>query len=291
MKSISLALLIALGTFQTIGQTMEEQIADKACEKLSSLDTYEHLTDSIELHLTKVTTETLLTGKEVSPKYFTVEGIKELRDNSIQTLIDRCSHVRSLIIQEKSSEFYKLSDNNQANEFFEKGNAFLDKQEYKAAAKAFKKAIKYDSEFVYAYDHLAITYRKQELYKKAEGIYNKSLNIFPEGELALLNIAAIYSLQEKKELEKQAFLKLRYFYPNKAEGYFGLAKMQILEQNFEDALHNICVAHILYSQSDSPYIKDSSTLISGLYDLMKESGQESLFKEITEQYQIQAKQE
>lgn len=53
--------------------------------------------------------------------------------------------------------------------------------------------MKLDNNFVYAIDHIAVCYRRLGEYKTAIKYYNKSLDIFPEGDIAIMNIAATYS--------------------------------------------------------------------------------------------------
>jgi len=290
MKTL-ITCLITLNSFYLFAQLPEEIIADKACENLQNLTSYEHIDDSIKAHIIKATTQHYFSNKknDLPPKAFTVEAITERFLNTHSALIKRCPSVRALIIQRKSDQFYTSSKNEKANTFFETGNTYLQQNKYKDATKAFKKSIKLDPEFVYAHDHLAITYRKQDLFKKAIGTYNKSLKIFPEGNLALLNLAAIYTLQGKEDKAQDTFLKLRYLYPKDPEGYFGLAKLLILKRQFKEALHNLCSAHLFYAENDSPYLKDSEFLMQIVHSEMDKNGQEKSFMEITKAYNIDYK--
>lgn len=97
--------------------------------------------------------------------------------------------------------------------------------------------------------------------KKALKQYNKSLAIFPEGNLALTNAAVIHSLNENYEDAAELYRRLIFYYPDNPEGYFGLGKVYYLMKVYEKALDNIFHVHRMYLELDSDYVADSQKLI------------------------------
>jgi tetratricopeptide (TPR) repeat protein len=146
------------------GQSLEQKIALKACEYLESIESYSILQDSIQPSLIAAMAYVMDEGTpEERKRIDTVEGIQGTIRTSFDILPGYCYNVRRLIIENKESKFYKRSDNQQTNLHFDTGNTFMENGDYKNAIKEFKKAIKLDPQFVFALDHLAISYSNSPL--------------------------------------------------------------------------------------------------------------------------------
>jgi tetratricopeptide (TPR) repeat protein len=271
-------------------QTVAEKIAINACGYLDSIDNLKVLQDSIQPSIIAAAVNVMTNGNDDERKLLgTVEGIRGTLKQAFEILPNYCHNVRKLIIEDKKSKFYKRSSNKQANEYFDSGNNYMGKDEYKNAVKAFKSALNLDNNFVYAIDNLAIAYRRQEDYKTAIKYYKKSLEIFPEGDVALLNIAVSYSLVNDDENSIKYYKQLKYLYPNDPEGYFGLAKMLFIKADYEVALDNIFIAHRIYTEKKSDYIKDSEQLMGIIYSKLKELNKTELFDRKAKEYNITIK--
>jgi tetratricopeptide (TPR) repeat protein len=207
----------------------------------------------------------------------TVSGITGTFKEVNEILPSICYNVRRLMIEEKKKQFYTLSVHSYANEHYEKGNIFMDKGDYSNSIKEFQEAVKLDKNFVYAIDHLAVSYRRQENYKKAIKYYQRSLDIFPEGDLALLNIAAAYLLLKDYDYSLKYYSKLIFFYPESPEGYYGAAKVYFIKSDFENALDNVFTAHRIYIETNSDYTEDSKQLIGIMYSKLKELNRIDIF--------------
>ncbi len=261
---------IALVTISQ-GQTLTEKIALNACEYLKSIDNYQVLQDSIQPSITAAMAKVMMEGSSEEKKLLgSVNGIRGTLKESFELLPSNCYNVRRLIIADKKSRFFKRSDNPQANLHYEKGNHFKESGDYKHAIKEFKLAVKSDNNFVYAIDHLAISYSRLENYKTAIKYYKRSLDIFPEGYVALLNIAVSYSFLEDNDNSIKNYSQLKFLYPNDPEGYFGLAKMLFINGDYDNALDNLFIAHRMYVESYSDYTKDSEKLMSLMFSKLKE---------------------
>ena len=269
--------ILILSTLQ--GQSLSEKIAIDACKYLDSINDINILQDSIRGSITKSMTNVMMEASlEERKQITTVEGIRGTIKKAYDILPSYCYNVRRLVIENKKTKLYGLSSNFEANKYFDKGNEYLDSKKFKKAIKEFKSAIKLDPNFVYAIDHLAISYRRQEDYKSAVKYYKKSLEVFPEGNVALLNIAVCYSNLEDDENSIKNYAELKFLYPNDPEGYFGLAKMLSIKEDYENALDNLFIAHRIYLEADSEYQKDSQKLFEFISAKLEELGKSELIE-------------
>lgn len=271
------------------GQTLVESVMLHACACLDSVETYEVLKDSIQPSIVSGLTKAVIEGKYENEGVGTVEAIRGTIKSAQENLPSYCYNVRRLIIGEKAKQFYKRSDNPKANEYFDKGNNFLAKKNYKKAIKAFKSALKEDEQFVFAIDHLAVSYRQLEKYKMAIKYYKESLDIFPEGDLALLNMAVAYSLLGDNDNSIKTYKNLRFFYRDNPEGYFGLAKTLFLKGDHGDALDNLFTAHRMYIDSNSDYKEDSEKLLHLMFLTLKELDKLDLLMQKAKEYNVEIK--
>lgn len=268
-------------------QTLTEKIVLNACEYLESIDDYQVLQDSIRPSITAAVAEVIMEDTSQEKEIIgTVEGIRGVLSESLKILPDYCYNVRRLIIEDKKNRFYKRSDNPQANTYFDEGNKFMEEENYKSAVQEFKSAVKSDNNFVYAIDHLAISYRQLKNYKVAIKYYKKSLDVFPEGDVALLNIAVCYSFIDDVINSIESYKQLKFYYPNNPEGYFGLAKMLLLTSDYENALDNIFIAHRIYVETYSHYVKDSEQLMEIMFAKLTELNKTDLIKKKVEEHNI-----
>ena len=290
MKKIIFLLIIILLTGNIQGQNIPEKIAENACKYLKNINDLNILNDSIRGSLTKSMIEIMkdFTSEEQS-KMITVEDIRGTIHQAYKVLPGLCYNVRKLIIENKKSEFYIPSAISKANLHFERGNNYLQIEDYKKAIKEFKSAIKIDPNFIFAIDHLAIAYRKQKNYTRAIKYYKKSLEIFPEGNLALLNIAVCYTNIKDDTNAIDTYQKLKFLYPNDPEGYFGLAKLLSIQEDFENALDNLFVAHRMYIEPNSEYKKDSQKLLDFINARLEKLGKSKLFIEIAKKHNFTVK--
>ncbi|WP_172826798.1 tetratricopeptide repeat protein [Flammeovirga sp. SJP92] len=290
MRFFILLILNVVTTSILHGQTLTEKIAKNACEYLDSIDKNSINEDSIQssvaIAMAKVLSEDSLTSDE--KEYLgTMEGIKGTLEETYNLLPSDCYKVRWYVLESKKSIFYKSSDNQSANDCFEKGNEFLKSGNYNKALKQFKTAVKKDNNFIYAIDHLAISYRRKGNFKSAIKYYKRSLEIFPEGDLALLNIAVCYSLTQDYENSIDSYSQLKYLYPDNPEGYFGLSKMLFLRGDYENALDNIFIAHRIYVEMNSNYAKDSEQIMGLMFSELKKLNKSDLIEKKAKEHNIE----
>lgn len=278
-------MLVLVSTMQ--GQTLAEKVAENTCAHLETIDDLNTLEDSLQAKIAIGMAEAMIDGSdEDRTQLGNIENIRSILKEVQEMLPSYCYHVRRLIIESRKAQFYKKSDNVKANERFEKGNDFMKKGDFKKAEKEFKAAVKLDDKFVYAIDHLAVAYRRQEEYQSALKYYKQSLEIFPEGDLALLNIAVVYTLLQDYENTTKNYEKLKYLYPDNPEGYFGLARMYFLSEDYEKALDNLFLAHRIYVATESNYVKDSAALLSIMFAKLKTLDKTDLITQKAKEYNV-----
>ncbi len=278
MKQYGLVILGLILVASLNSQTFTEKIVLKTCECLDTLTTIKQIDDNLKTCTSRAMGQVMnASTQEEKSTLATAEGIRSVFKKVNELIPSYCYNVRRLIIEEKNTQFDKLSSFSQANEHYFRGNDFMNRGDFLNSIKEFKKAIKIDKDFVFAYDNLAISFRKQENYKKAIKYYKKSLEILPEGYVALLNIAVAYSKLEDYDNSLKYYNELIYFYQDNPEGYLGAGRMQFIKYDYAIALENTFIAHRIYVETNSEYKHESEQLIEIMYSELKKKGKIDLF--------------
>jgi tetratricopeptide (TPR) repeat protein len=277
----NLLLFVTFISFSTIkAQTIEEKIALKACDCLQKSS---GVTETIFRDcLTNSMSETILTDKDpkVRESINTVDGIKSMILKATDAVIKKCPQLAPERPEDKTTVFYADSKNKKAQNYYNSAKDFMRNKNYKQAIESLLLSLNEDPDFVLAFDDIAVCYRQLDDYDNAIKYYKKSLAIYPEGNLALMNIGVVYSLKSDFKAAIEYYEKLIKFEPENAEGYFGAGKNYFLLNNDEMALDNIFLAHIIYTNENSEYTKDSEQLLGAIYQKMKSENKEDLFKKI-----------
>lgn len=267
-------------------QNVEEKIAAKACECLekSSKITEDVFRDC----LTKPMGELILTDKDpkVRESINTVEGIQGMILRVQGIISKKCPNLVPEVIENKDNIFYSESKDKNAQNSYIIAKDFMRQNNYKMAVESFQLALKSDPNFVLALDDIAVSYRQLNDYDNAIKYYKKSLEIYPEGNFALMNIGVVYTLKSDFKTAIGYYEKLIQYHPDNAEGYFGAGKNYFMLKDDEKALDNIFIAHIIYTNENSEYAKDSEQLLGVIYQKMKSENKEDLFKKIAEKNNV-----
>ena len=288
MKNAFLLVSFLVLHFVSFGQNLEERIASGSCSCLEDMEG-QVLTDEILRNCVSETMARVL--KDAAPEeqkvLANVKGIQKTFRAVYELLPKSCELLRLSVLKEKREKYYRFSSSEKANRYFGEGNMLMETGDYPKAIKKFKKALKADDQFVYALDHLAVSYRMMNDMEKAIQYYKRSLSIYPEGDLALLNIAVAYSFQEDYQESLKHYQALRFYYPENPEGYFGIAKISFILEDYEQAVHNIFLAHKMYVLEGSEYVNDSKQLIGMMYRKLNELNQTDLFISKAEEHGIE----
>jgi tetratricopeptide (TPR) repeat protein len=187
-KNLAFLILFALSFNVSTAQSLEEKIAVETCNCLSK---FTRLTekDYSDCMGSSFANEFL---KEKDPKIkasiSTVEGLRKLMATVYALLPKTCDAIKEVKKDEKKNLSYSHSKNEKAKEYYSSGKEFMNESKFNLAIKSFQRAIKEDKNYVLAYDDMAASYRQLEDYDSAINYYKKSLEIFPEGDFALVNI-------------------------------------------------------------------------------------------------------
>jgi tetratricopeptide (TPR) repeat protein len=268
-----------------------QEIAQKvALEICNCVDTIENI-DSLEAKVNRCSSDALETVLEASSDelqeiYSSDDAVEETINKAMENLLSECPKIKKFILEDRKEKFYKLSESDAANKYYELGNDLYAKDDFKGALKAYESAIRKDPSFIYAIDNAGLTYRKLGDNKKAIKYYNRSLDIYPEGSLALQNLAVAYLAGNDLKSALECYQKFAYYYPEDPEGYFGIGRIYVAAGEYEQAMDYVFAAHKIYSLSNSEYAKDSQQLISVIYNKMREKNKLDEFIQKAKQYGI-----
>lgn len=205
-------------------------------------------------------------------------------------VMSNCSIAKEKLAAENKESEKSFSDNPKAVDFYNKGTEEFEQENYKKAVDYFKKALKVDDKFAFAWDNLGLCYRKLGEYDKALDAYNKSLEIDPDGLLPLQNIAVVYQYKKEYENAIETYKKIAVIDNKNPEVYYGIGLIYTANlKNYEEGLDNMCKAYNLYVAQKSPYRTDAEKIINTIYKDMKEQGKEDKFKEILKSNNINIK--
>lgn len=201
-------------------------------------------------------------------------------------LFNNCVELQNLLSIQDTQHKNSMSKNPVALKHYDSGNKYLSQGDYKKSINEYKKALKVDPLFAFAWDNLGLSYRKDGNYKKAIECYNKSLELDPKGKMPLLNKAIALEFMNKYDDAINAFDEYNKLYPGDPEVFYGMGRLYHLKKDYTKALENMILAYLSYKKVKSPYINDAETLISIFYKEMKDNGKTAEFNEIAKKYNI-----
>jgi len=216
-------------------------------------------------------------SKEYKKYYYEIE----------RYLMDNCKSLKNKVASNQKKNENSISDNPKALEWYYKAVEQDSKGNYVKAIKFYKKAIKLDPNFAFAWDNMGLLYRKLEKYDKAIEAYENSLKIDPNGKTPLQNIAVVYVYTKEFDKAIKAYERLAKIDKNNPEVFYGIGFVSYRHKNdYEKGLQNMCKAYNLYIEQKSPYRTDAEKVINLIYVEMKKNGKENRFKEILKENNI-----
>lgn len=286
MKQLLFLVLLVSTTF-SYGQTVEERIAEKACECLRNETEIDD--EKYRNCVSKYMAEVILQDSDpkVRETFNNVEGIKSMWEKVNATMTKDCQFLKNNTRELKSEGTYSKSKIELAQGAYLIAKDLMQDKKYKLAIEGFEIAIKRDKNFVLAYDDMALCYRLLDDLDKAIRYYKRSLELYPEGSFALVNIGVAYSLKSDYKTAIKYYEKMIEYYPTNAEGYYGAGKNYAILKEYENGLNNLFTAHRIYKNTNSEYVSDSNQIIAMVFDIMKKEGKEELFKEIAKKNNIE----
>lgn len=111
---------------------------------------------------------------------------------------------------------------------YDEGTYLFDNGHYKSAMLYYQDAYLMDTFFVEALDGLGKCYQRMSMPDSALHFFKKSYNLFPKGPSALEHLALLYEYKNDHKNALKFYEELSKASPNKPEGFYGAARMNIL---------------------------------------------------------------
>jgi len=196
-------------------------------------------------------------------------------------LMDSCAVIKSVVGMNNREGEKSISTNPNAIKEYNKGNEYIRKDDFANALPFYKKAVKIDPEFVFAWDNIGVCNRRLGNFDEAIAAYKKSIKLDPGGVTALQNIALAYVSKKNYQKAIDSYTALAKLDKNNPEVYYGIGLIYFLNlSDDEKALDHLCKAYNLYVEQHSPFRTDAEKLIQQLYAKFKEKGDEATFDKI-----------
>jgi len=161
---------------------------------------------------------------------------------------------------------------------YKKGQTYQQNEDYKMAIKYYTTVISLWPIFWEAVDNLAVSYSKIGMPNQAIKLYKHSLNVNPQGTLAVQNMGYAF-------LKMGSFLEAREWFDslsrsekNSPEGYFGRGLSFLMQRENDSAIVNFIKAEQLYSNNEVDKLLELMFLIEKISPQLAKSNQYSKHK-------------
>ncbi|MCL6266717.1 tetratricopeptide repeat protein [Flagellimonas myxillae] len=314
---MKLRLFLLLNFFLVLGMTAQtdevEQVAGEACPCIAEIETtiketkkFKQIEECISSSILAIQLKSSFLGtlektadtlnslpKSDRPDSLLVEGgditieADKNYDEIEEYLLRNCDAMKLLMSSRDLKSENSVSNRKRAQVLYDKGQVFFQKGKFKDAIREYKKALKVDDKFAFAWDMLGYSHRKLGEYDEAIKYYRKSLEVDPKGKMPLINIA--YAQEFKKDYNAAIEAMDHYIgvYPDEAEGYYGRGRLFHLQKDYNRGLDDMFRAYLMYKSEGSPYAQDAEHSIGLFYNDMKEEGKLELFNEIAKKHNIE----
>ena len=229
----------------------------------------------------------LITGDSIAPKEINITIVMDLDYEEVEEhLLRNCARMQRLMTTENRQSEVSVSDKKSALKLYDEGMDVYRAKDYEGAIAKFKKAIKKDRNFAYAYDMVGISYRRLDDYKNALKYYNKSIKLDPGGRMPLMNIPIAYALMNDYKKSIEGYLRFIEVFPDDPEGFYGIGRIYHLLGDYENAVDNMMKSYVMYNEIESPYARDAESNLSLFYRELKEKGELDLFTRMAKKHKI-----
>lgn len=245
--------------------------------------TLQKMKDSTSVSPAIGTTDTTTASNNVEITIVTDLNYEEVEEH----LLRNCDRMQQLITTENTQNENSVSDKKEAVLLYEKGMDVYREKDFEKAISIFKKALRKDKNFAFAYDMIGVSYRRMNDFNKAIKFYEKSLAIDPKGRMPLMNIPIAYALLEDYDKSIEGYLKFMTIFPEDPEGFYGIGRIYHLKGDYEKALDNMMKAFVMYNEAGSPYARDAETNLGLFYRELKAQNKLDLFKRMAKKHKIE----
>jgi len=206
-----------------------------------------------------------------------------------QYLNENCERVRTLMSTDAVKRDYSMSENVNALQYYNAGKEFTRHEQFDKAIESYKKALKADDKFAFAWDNMGLCYRKLGKYKEAISCYEKSYKLQPMGTTSVMNMGVAYTFLEDYKSAAKAYAILVTNHPQDPEGYYGAGKAYFLDGDYYKGVDNMLKAYKMYKEVKSPYVSDAAKMIESFYAELKQKGKEDVFRQAAKSNNIDIK--
>lgn len=307
MRKIILILIVLSSSINLLSQGYSDEY-DKACSCIGeinlALDRKDQFTEvesciesaiSVNQMLTKLKAVleqskkdsiAAIGKKEEKREYNVVINDREGYDDLEEQLLRTCSTMKRIMTTSNEVSEVSISDKKSAKKAYDAGMENYRGKNMPAAIKQFKKAVRKDPSFAFAWDMLGISYRKNEQYDLAIKAYDKSIALDPKGRMPLMNLPIAYSLKGDIDKAIEGYIKLNHIFPDDPEGHYGIGRMYHAKGDYTAALESMVQALKGYNKINSPYAQDAEANLGLYYRELKERGQLDIWKTFAKKYDI-----
>jgi tetratricopeptide (TPR) repeat protein len=148
---------------------------------------------------------------------------------------------------------------------FSEGQKLFMENKFVLAKEKFLTIYKIDSTLPQVLDYIGLCYRSMSNTDTALVYFTKSLDVNPDNLLAWLNHADMLLAGKNLKEAFYSYLKLIEINPSYPEGYLGIGKVLLNNQEYDKAIINLDYALRIYRILESPFIKDAEFLIGYSY--------------------------
>lgn len=204
-----------------------------------------------------------------------------------RNLVANCSSIKDKVVAENRRHFNSVSENEKSLEYYNKGQIESEKKEYAKAIAYYKKAVKIDEDFAFAWDNIGICNRYLGNYDEAIKAYEKSISINPYGLMPLQNLAIVFSYKKEYDKAISTYERLARIDDQNPEVFYGIGQVCYqYTKEYEKALNNMCIAYNLYVEQKSAYRSDAEKVINLIYAEFKKENKETRFYEILKENKL-----
>lgn len=281
-------------------EKVDKRVIDKSCNCINKIDpnlVVKAKSDSIRSCITTASVSIQIMDDMMGKlKKQAVEGSKDSvslivanKDIDLiqEKLLEECPFLRELLMTDNEKLKNSVSKNSKAMEFHRQGSKYFNAGKYEDAVKEFKKALKIDPKFAFAWDDLGLSYRKLENYSEAIKCYKKSLELDPKGRTPLMNMAVAYQLSNDNKSALSTYIRYIEINPKDAEGYYGISRIYRFEKEYEKGLENALKAVEIYDEMKSPYVQDAINVIREIVGDLKNEKKVAIFNAFAEKHGLQ----
>jgi len=209
-------------------------------------------------------------GHYDSESYFTIE----------RSLLKTCPSMQEFIGTNNYIYPNSVSNDKEALALFNKGQVFLQEQNYKEAIKSFKSALKKDSKFSFAWDNLGIVYYTTDKKDDALKAFKNSMKEAPNGLYPMIYIPRIYSDKKDYQQALKLYKEVVEIYPNNLDVNLSIANLYYLQIN--DAYSSFKYYAKAYKLANTSQIDISEKIYEMIKEIHNTSKDEKEISEFTQ---------